>query len=133
MNSINIVGRIGNDVELKKTGTGKSYVRINLAVRRNAEKTDWFNCLAYNETAEQIALYFKKGELIGVTGQLFNDVDEEKKITYTKIMINMFTFCSSKLDNEPKFEKPEPKKSVRDIEGFDIGQQLEITSDDLPF
>lgn len=130
MISVNAIGRIGNDIELQKTKNGKFYARLSLAVRRDEEKTDWFNVVCYNATAENVYKFFKKGDLIGVTGTLFNDVDEEKKVTYTKILMNSFTFCSSKTDGQPKVASKPAKKE----EDFDMGDiTLDISSDDLPF
>lgn len=141
MNTVNIIGNIGNVLEVMKTANGKSVVKVNVAVRRNAEVTDWFNCVAYNLTAEKIAQYFSQGDPIGITGQLYTEQYEKdgKKLSYTKIFINEFTFAGdTKKKKEPEYNgilktkpvvKEEPKKT--DFKLDDV--ELDITSDDLPF
>lgn len=47
MNSVILIGRIGKELELKQTQTGKSVVSFSLAVTRTKEETDWINCVAW--------------------------------------------------------------------------------------
>lgn len=148
MNSVNLVGRIGNDLVLQKTKDGKSVLKINLAVRRKADKTDWFSCTAWNATADTISQHFKKGELIGLTGQLYTEEYEPeggKKQTFTKIFINEFTFIESKkqesntgiLRSENAKQAYAPKKEEsKPSSYFDKAEKeplMDIDSDDLPF
>lgn len=128
MNTVNLVGRIGNELELQMTRNGKPTVRINLAVRRNKETTDWFNLVAYNQTAQNITQYFQKGDLIGITGQLFAENWEKQdgtKVNTVKVLVQEYTFCNGNAKKEPFSVEESPK--------FDIGTQIDIESDDLPF
>lgn len=76
MNSVNLVGRLCADPELKTTQSGTNYTRFRLAVDRSIGKsgeerqTDFFTILAWNKTAEFISKYFFKGDRIGITGTL---------------------------------------------------------------
>ena len=63
-NSINLVGRLTRDPELKKTSSGKSITTFTLAVDRHskgAKKTDFINCDAWERTAEIVTQYAHKG------------------------------------------------------------------------
>ena len=72
MNVITLVGNICNDLELKLTPTGKSVLQFNLAVKRPHVKdtTDFIPVVAWNQSAEFLSRYARKGSKIGVTGVL---------------------------------------------------------------
>lgn len=73
MNKVILLGRICNDLELRKTNTNKSVVNFTIAVDRRKAKektTDFFNAIAWNKTAEFIQQYFVKGQQIALVGNL---------------------------------------------------------------
>lgn len=70
LNSISIVGRTGQDTDIKYFESGTNKATNSLAVRRTKETTDWFNLEVWGKTAEVMANYVRKGNLIGVSGQL---------------------------------------------------------------
>lgn len=70
MNSITIDGRLGKDPEVRHTTSGKTVVNFTIANQRNKEETDWFDCVAWERTAEFISNYFKKGDGINIEGRL---------------------------------------------------------------
>lgn len=136
MNSVNLLGTIGNDVELGKTTEGKEYLRLSLAVRRKKDKTDWFNAVAYGQTAIIISQYFKKGHRIGITGQLFADTTEKdgKKFSSTKIFINDITFIEKKSDTEQNSESTyTPRKTSMTLDELKRDESIKIDDSDLPF
>ena len=45
-NKAALIGRIANEVEMKKTPNGNSVVNINLAVEKNKDQTDFFSVSA---------------------------------------------------------------------------------------
>jgi single-strand DNA-binding protein len=61
VNLVIMMGRLGKDVELKKTANGKSYCRFSIAVNNNNDSADWFTWTAWNAQAEFLAQYAKKG------------------------------------------------------------------------
>ena len=67
MNRICLMGRIGRDLELKKTNSGVSVVSFPLAVDRNGKEggTDWIDVVAWRGTAEVLCNYAGRGRLIG--------------------------------------------------------------------
>ena len=56
MNSINLVGRLTADPELKTTQSGISVCTFSLAVNRPRVKdtTDFINCVAWRQSAEYL-------------------------------------------------------------------------------
>lgn len=99
MNSVNIIGNITADPELKSYGKGKdagSVVNFTLAVRRNAEDTDYIRCTAFGKTAELVDHYFGKGTKMGVTGRIqtgsYTDKDGNKRYT-TDVIVSEVSFC----------------------------------------
>lgn len=88
LNHITIQGRICNDIELRRTGSGKAVASFTLAVERdfktNGEKeTDFIDCVAWGSTGEFVNTYFAKGRMAVVSGRLqirtWNDKDGNKR------------------------------------------------------
>lgn len=71
MNRIVLIGRIANDLELKKTPHGKSVCSFNLAVKRafDRNETDFLECVAWNAQAENLVKYQRKGSQLAVEGR----------------------------------------------------------------
>lgn len=74
MNSVNLVGRITADPELKQTTSGKSVISFSLAVKRPRVKdtTDFLKIIAWTHTAEYVAKYAHKGDTLAVSGVITN-------------------------------------------------------------
>lgn len=72
MNRVCLMGRIGRELELKKTSSGVPVVSFPLAVDRNGKDagTDWIDVVARRGTAEVLCNYAGRGRLIAVEGRL---------------------------------------------------------------
>ena len=75
MNRVEIIGRLGSDVELKYTTSGIAVSKVSVAVsgRKNAQgekTTDWVRVVLWKQSAEFAANYLGKGRLVEVTGRL---------------------------------------------------------------
>lgn len=75
MNSVQLVGRLTRDPEVKYTDGGTSIARFSVAVDRRFSKegeqnADFINCISFGKTAEFIEKYFFKGMKIGVVGRI---------------------------------------------------------------
>lgn len=88
MNRFCLMGRIGRDLELKKTNSGVSVVSFPLAVDRNGKEggTDLIDVVAWRGTAEVLCNYADKGRMIGVEGRLqmrdWTDKNGNKRRSY---------------------------------------------------
>ena len=71
-----LMGRICNDLELRTTPNGVSVLTFRIAVDRRFQtrgeerKSDFFNVVAWRQTAEFISRFFSKGRMILVEGEL---------------------------------------------------------------
>ena len=75
VNSVVLVGRVGQDPEIKHFESGKTKCTFSVAVNRwdsrsKAEVTDWFNIEVWDKQAEVSGEWVKKGSLVGVEGRL---------------------------------------------------------------
>src|SRR5687768_3992280 len=73
-NSVVIVGRLGQDPEIKYFESGSVKARFSIAVDRTFSRenrvTDWFTVEVWGRQAEFAGEWLKKGSLVSVTGQL---------------------------------------------------------------
>ena len=80
LNSLILVGRLTNDIELKQTETGKTVATVSLAVPRSFKngdgvyETDFINCTLLEEKAKLTKEYCKVGDLVGIRGRLQSNV-----------------------------------------------------------
>ncbi len=107
MNSVIVMGRLGKNVDLRTTQTGKSVASLRVAVPRIVTKeakaqgvqdTDWFDVIAWGKTAEFAAKYLGKGRQILVGGRLQTRSYEKdgQKFTRTEIVAETIEFADSK-------------------------------------
>lgn len=125
MNTVNLMGNIGKDIELKTTPSGKSVCSFSLAVRRTKDVTDWINVVAWEKTAEMIANNFSKGSKIAITGSIQTRNYEDKqgnKRTAVDVVADRVFFTESK-GHSAEVEKPAT------IGGFEVQDD----DSDLPF
>jgi single-strand DNA-binding protein len=86
-NSVQLIGRIGNDLELKEVGDGKKLLKLSLATNdtyKNAQgekvtETQWHNVVVWGKPAEVLYKYSHKGAEIGVEGKLVTRSYEDKQ------------------------------------------------------
>ena len=91
INSVVVVGRVGQDPEMKYFESGKVKTTFSLAVNRwdsktKGEVTDWFNIELWHKLAEIAGEYVKKGKLVAVDGRLamskWNDASGSSRERY---------------------------------------------------
>lgn len=75
MNSAVLVGRAGQDPEVKYFESGKVKTSFSVAVNRwdpktKAEVADWFNIEVWDKQAEFAGEYVKKGRLVAIDGRI---------------------------------------------------------------
>ena len=70
MNTIILIGRLTRTVDIRNTSTGKKIAEFSLAVNKNKETTFFFNCTAWEKTAELLQNYTVKGDKVGIEGEL---------------------------------------------------------------
>ena len=135
LNRIIIMGRLGNDPEIRRTQTGTPVASFRLAVDRDFEDkstgkraTDWIDVVAWRSTAEFVSRYFTKGRIAVVEGRLqmrdWTDKNGNKRTSAEVLAENVY-FGDSKRDGASKGE----------YGPADLDQFSELSEDDgdLPF
>jgi single-strand DNA-binding protein len=110
-NSVVIVGRLGQDPEIKYFESGSVKARFSVAVDRSFSKenkvTDWFTIEVWGRKAEFVGEWIKKGSLVSVTGQLevsrYTDQAGNPK-EWPFIRATDVSFVGSKRDNNAPAE-----------------------------
>ncbi len=138
LNKAMLIGRLGQDPELKYTQSGVAVVSFSVATGMKwkdqegnwQERTEWHNAKAWRGLAETCSNYLKKGSKVYIEGRLetSNWEDENKKKHYkTEIVIDEMIMLDSKGSGEGNGSqgsytttKPAAGKST-------------ATDDDLPF
>jgi single-strand DNA-binding protein len=127
MNSVNIIGRVGNDIELRHTPSGKAVAEINLAVDDGwgeNKKTAWIGVTVWGQTAEVAAKYVRKGDQIGVSGRLTQDEwqgKDGKTQRKTKVTCENLNLPPKRDDRPAPTPQPKPQP------------QASQDDDDIPF
>ena len=76
MNRVSLVGRITKDPEIRYSQNGSPILGFTIAVDRGVKDAngqrlaDFISCVAFNQTADFMGRYIKKGFLISVCGRL---------------------------------------------------------------
>ena len=104
MNSVQLIGRLTRDPEVRYTDGGVSIARFSLAVERrfkqeNGADADFINIVSFGKTAEFIEKYLHKGKKVALNGRIqtgsYTDKDG-KKVYTTDVIAENVEFCESK-------------------------------------
>nr|XP_043609988.1 protein OSB2, chloroplastic-like [Erigeron canadensis] len=94
-NCVQLIGNVGNAVELKQLSSGKVVASCRLAVRKSATDTTWINLTFWDEMAHIASRHVEKGNQIYVSGRLVADTvdsDDGKQQTYYKVVVQQLNF-----------------------------------------
>ena len=107
LNRIVIMGRLTRDPELRRTQSGTAVTSVRLAVDRDfksqdgTKQADFFDVVAWRQTAEFVSKYFTKGRMAVVEGRLqsrdWQDKDGNKRTSIEIVADNLY-FGDSKRD-----------------------------------
>ena len=140
MNNCQFTGRLTADPELRMSQSGKPFLSFTIAVDRigKDEQADFVRCKVFGQSAEFMAQYTHKGDVIGVAGALRIDSYEKdgRKVWTADIMANRVELLHKQ---KPKADYPNngTSKTLQDIaaeagEGFN-SQPTESEYDDVPW
>ena len=130
MNNCSFVGRFTADPELKTTQSNVPVCSFTLAVKRPRVKdtTDFINFVAWRNTAELIARYFSKGQMIAVSGVLTSDKYQDKdgnNRSKFEVVVDTVSFVESK--------STALNVAMTEQAAEDDYNEVDINSEDLPF
>ena len=143
INNVVLVGRLTRDPELKTTNSGTSVCSFTVAVdnrQKNLDgtkSTSFIPCTAFQQAADNMSKFLKKGSLVGIVGRL----NQRSYLNKDNIKVTVIeVLCDSVQFLEPKGEG---RQVENDNSGFesDIPAQdesknldaLDLPDDDLPF
>lgn len=140
MNSINLIGNLTRDFDLKYSKSGTAYVTGGIAVQRKFKsqsgeyESDFINLKAFGKTAEMLANHFSKGSKIGISGSLQTGSYENQqgqRVYTSDVMVEQVTFVERKNNGQGNYQQNQNKQQVSN-DPFG-GSSIDIGNDDLPF
>ena len=107
-NSVQLIGRLGNEPTVRNFDSGKKMASFSMATNESytnsqgekVEDTQWHNIVVWGKKAENVEKYLKKGVEVAIEGKLINrsyEKDGEKKYV-TEINLNEFLILDKKQD-----------------------------------
>ena len=145
MNSVQLIGRLTKDLDLKYTPSGKAVATGTLAVNRrfkNAQgesEADFINIQIWDKSAENLANFTRKGSLVGITGRIQTRNYENKegqRVYVTEVVAENFALLESKKDGASNGQTGQSnnRSSHQPSDQFSShGESIDISDDDLPF
>ena len=127
LNSVNLVGRLTKDPEMRSVGDNIAVCQFTLAVDKRGKDAgaSFFDCVAWRGLADTISKYVKKGNLLGVSGSLDQQTWEkdDKKYSKIQVIVSDIQFLTPKSDKTPSEE----------VGLFEQKEQDELSPDEIPF
>ncbi|MBX2846502.1 MAG: single-stranded DNA-binding protein [Saprospiraceae bacterium] len=107
-NQVQLIGRLGQDVNTIKTETGKSLARLSVATNsyykdaegKSVENTEWHRVVAWGKTAELMGELLTKGQEVLIQGRISTRKYETKagEVQYTtEVVAEQFLKLSKSL------------------------------------
>ena len=157
LNKVQLIGRLGQDPEMRSTAAGDAVANISVATSESwkdkatgqkQERTEWHRCVAFQRTAEVIGEYLKKGSLVYLEGRIatrkWQDQSGQDRFT-TEIKIDKMQMLDTRSDASqgqgqarPNQGQPQGQGQQRPAQGQPQAQAKPPESfndfdDDIPF
>lgn len=140
MNSVQLVGRLTRDPEVRYTDGGTTVARFNVACDRRYKRegepnADFISCVAFKNTAEFLEKYFFQGSRIGLNGRIqtgsYVNKDGQKVYT-TDVIVDNVEFVDSKGSGGENGSRQKPEAAADIGDGF---MQIpdDVEDEGLPF
>lgn len=133
MNSVELVGNITKDPELRYTKDNIAVASFNIAINRINEGVDFIPIKVFNKQAENCKKYLTKGSKVAIEGSIRTGSYEKEdgtKIYTTEIMANRVHFLSSSANTQEEEKQvqnePQNESSALNDEVFrQFGESIE--------
>ena len=151
VNKVILLGRLGQDPELKYTPSGAAVCNFSLATSESwvdkggqkQERTEWHRVVVWNKLAELCNQYLSKGRQAYVEGRLqtrsWDDQNGQKRYT-TEINAATVQFIGgqaqagqSSYDNNSNMNQSAPQNDSMMNQDFNVSTDASFTADDIPF
>ena len=141
LNKVLLIGRLGNDPEIRTTQDGRSVVSFSLATsdtwrdkntNERKERTEWHRVVIFNEGLSKVVeQYVKKGSRVYLEGQLqtrkWQDQSGQERYT-TEIVLQNYSGNLTILDSSGDGSSSIPSSSSSRIDQFN---QTSSSSDEI--
>ena len=147
MNRFIGLGRLVREPELKIIENSESkYVDMTIAINRDFKnkegkvEADFINCIFWNNLAERVSKYVKKGDRLSFEGRIrvssYEKEDGTKRYT-TRVDVDKIEFVEYRREENPtpEYIGPETQETTNEQQDpyKDFGNEIALSDDDLPF
>ena len=146
LNKVLLIGRLGNDPEIKQMQNGKSVARLSVATSESwkdkntgekKEKTEWHRVVIFNEgLVGVVQKYLKKGAQIYIEGQLntnkYTDSNGQEKYS-TQIVLQGYSSSLTMLDGKNSSSGDSKKLESSQLPSDDMPDISQDPDDKVPF
>lgn len=149
MNKVMLLGRLGQETDLRYTPSGKSVCKFSLATTKKFTKdgskqevTQWHNIVIWGKLAELCNQYLSKGSQVLIEGEIsyrkYTAKDGVEKYM-TEILADNVTFLNNSptqknnnnYSNNNNFENTNVQNDQNG--NYKVENSSDFTSDDIPF
>jgi len=140
-NSISLIGRLGQDPELKQLESGSSVCKFSLATSekytnkqgQKVEDTQWHTCIAWNKLAGIINDISQKGDEVAVRGKMtYRKWNDKEGITRYSAEVVVDEFLQLTQKAAQPHTTPAPATTLP-TQAAAAPSKPKATEDDLPF
>ena len=146
LNKVLLIGRLGNDPEIKQMQNGKSVARLSVATSESwkdkntgekKEKTEWHRVVIFNEgLVSVVQKYLKKGSQVYIEGQLntnkYTDSNGQEKYS-TQIVLQGYSSSLTMLDGKNSSSGDSKKLEGTQLPSDDMPDISQDPDDKVPF
>ena len=156
LNKVTLIGRLGQDPEIRYTQSGSAVASVNIATNdywtdkqgEKQERTEWHSLVLWGRLADLAQSYLKKGSQVYVEGRLQtnNWEDQQGQKHYkTEVVVTTMQFLDSRIsDSEPAQAAASPAftdstssspeySTNTESNSPDSKQEDDYIKDDIPF
>jgi single-strand DNA-binding protein len=118
LNSVQLVGRLTKEVDLRFTQSGVAVGSFTVAIDRNytnqqgERETDFIRCVIWRKSAENFANFTRKGSLVGVEGRIQTrsyDNQNGERVYITEVQVDNFHLLEPKSVTEQRPRETNPQ------------------------
>jgi len=146
LNKVLLIGRLGNDPEIKQMQNGKSVARLSVATSESwkdkntgerKEKTEWHRVVIFNEgLVNVVQKYLKKGAQVYIEGQLntnkYTDSNGQEKYS-TQVVLQGYNSSLTMLDGKNSLSGESKKIDNSQLPSDDMPDISQDPDDKVPF
>ena len=148
LNTVQLIGRLGADPEIKQMVNGKNVARLSIATSQSwkdkstgerKEKTEWHRVVIFNEGLVNIVQqYLKKGANVYLEGQLSTRKWRDEKLGQdkysTEVVLQGYNSSLTMLGgNNQSMKSSENNQDKSSLPNDQISQENSDLDDEIPF